>query len=946
MTNPVERQIAHLDSLGLFLRGSGVVMAGMMARIVILFITEVIAARILMPERYGLITWGLFLLNMLSMLTGLGLNTAIRRYIPIYEAEQDHQSSSEMIRFSALLSLIAGLLGALLLFAGVGWVARTILGDERETLVLVILALALPLWNLQKAILAIFSGFKLPGYKVVVEDLLVPLGFLFVVVLAWRMNWKEIPIAKGYVVVYLLSVIVGVSLVLTRTPYTGNQSEVQNRGRQTDVPKYRPMEILAFSWPLIFTEPLGKLTGLVDIIIIGALALTYNVGIFRVASDLAVSMSLVLMSFGFMFLPVISRFVASGDKAAWQDMNARVARWSMLVNFPIFATLFFFPEGVINLIYGSPYREAAPVLRILALAYYGHAMVGFTGMNLAAAGLTKAQLMAHLASLVINIGGNILLIPLYGIKGAAVATLLSLWAVNGICLVLMKWRLGFHPFNLKYFKNLAALLIVSTVFAIPLQIRSGISDLGVLVIFLSVLFGFAAALYRLGFFTDATDRDVMQLLFKRRFLGDSRVMRLFEQTSSMRRGDQNIAILGGDRSHDGETSEVTICILGVYGKGNLGDAAILRAMIKDITKRFSRAKVVVFCSNPDEVSKRHGVCAVSRTPFSRFFEKLRVVYHADAFVLGGGTLLCDDLTLTDDISASTATLIWPVIARVFGVPIMAFGQGLGPAEHLVTKIVIRLLKTISDVVTLRDNRSVAIGREVGGRKSNLLRTSDPAITAACFEPNSIGSQVNNRVREYVQSIRPYTLICLRRPKRGPVESWATFYESFARAVAQFYQETGSKLVLFPMQISTRYPDDREVLPVVSEAMLREGIDKSALIIQHWGTIEEGVAIIQGSELVLASRLHALLLAARAGVAVFGISYEDKVEGCLDMIGRNPSCTCVPLVGFDINGAGHAMIAAWKNRTKYREQIMNGINKWAQSDPSNIEILAKILESRK
>ena len=492
-------------------------MAGMMARMVILFITEVMAARILMPERYGLITWGLFLVNLLSMMTGLGLNTAIRRYIPLYEAEQDHQSSVEIIRFSAMLSLIGGLLGAVLLFAGVGWVARTVLGDDRETPVLVILALALPLWNLQKAILAIFSGFKLPSYKVLVEDLLMPLGFLFVVVLAWTMNWKEIPIAKGYVVVYLLSVVVGVSLVRTRTPYRRIQSDGQNLRSQTDDLKYRPMEILAFSWPLIFTEPLGKLTGLLDIIIIGALALAYNVGIFRVASDLAASMSVVLMSFGFMYLPVISRMAASGDKAAWQDMNARVARWSMLVNFPIFATLFFFPEGVINLVYGSAYSDAAPVLRILALGYYGHAMVGFTGMNLAAAGMTKAQLMAHLASLLINVGGNILLIPLFGIKGAAVATLLSLWAVNGICLVLMKQQLGFHPFNLKYFKNLSALLLVSTVFALPLHIRSGLSDWGVLAIFLSVLFGFAGALYRFGFFTDATDRDVMQLLFKRRF---------------------------------------------------------------------------------------------------------------------------------------------------------------------------------------------------------------------------------------------------------------------------------------------------------------------------------------------------------------------------------------------------------------------------------------------
>jgi len=410
----------------------------------------------------------------------------------------------------------------------------------------------------------------------------------------------------------------------------------------------------------------------------------------------------------------------------------------------------------------------------------------------------------------------------------------------------------------------------------------------------------------------------------------------------MRYGDQNITQSVGERSINGETPEVRVCVLGVYGKGNLGDEAILRAVIEDVTKRFSRVKVVVFCSNPDVVSKCHGVTAVSRTPFSSLFTKLRAVYRADAFVLGGGTMLCDDLTWVDDISSSTATMIWPMIASACGVPIMVYGQGLGPAEHRTTQLVIKLLKTISNVITLRDKRSITIGSEAGGRKSNLVRTSDPVITAACFEPNWIRSQVDKTVTEYIRSTRPYTLICLRRPKRGPIESWATFYETFSKAVARFYQETGSKLVLFPIQISDSYPDDREVLSVVREAMLREGIDKEALIERQWSTIEEAVAILQGADLVIASRLHALLLAARAGVSVVGIAYEDKVEGCLEMIGRNPACISIPKAGFDVHEASNTMIAAWVNRTKYREQILSGVKKWAQSGPSNIEMLAKTL----
>jgi O-antigen/teichoic acid export membrane protein len=349
MTDQFEEEKAHIRKLGAFLRGSAIVLAGTMGRMLILFITEVIAARLLLPEKYGLITWGLFVVNLLSLVTGLGLNTAIRRYVALYEEERDHQSSVGVIRVSIFLSSIGGLVGGVLLFIGAAWVARHIMGDEREIPILVTLALALPLWNLQKAILAVFSGFKLPSNKVLIEDLLMPIGFLVVVVLAWTMDWKEIPIARGYVAVYLLSVVIGAVLVRTKTPYSKIRWEI---------PNYRTGKILAFSWPLIFTEPLGKLTGLVDIIIIGSLSTAYDVGTYRVASDLAATMSLVLMSFGFLYLPVISGFVATGDKVSWQDLNARVARWSMLLTFPVFATLFCFPREIINIVYGSVYSEA------------------------------------------------------------------------------------------------------------------------------------------------------------------------------------------------------------------------------------------------------------------------------------------------------------------------------------------------------------------------------------------------------------------------------------------------------------------------------------------------------------------------------------------------------------------------------------------------------------
>src|SRR5687767_2093512 len=113
-----KRPAHRREDLMSFLEGSGIVLLGMGLRVLLVFVAEVIAARILLPERYGLITWGLFLVNILCTLTGLGLNTAIRRFLPIYRSENDPGAVRALVLLSSMLSATGGILGGLLLFVG------------------------------------------------------------------------------------------------------------------------------------------------------------------------------------------------------------------------------------------------------------------------------------------------------------------------------------------------------------------------------------------------------------------------------------------------------------------------------------------------------------------------------------------------------------------------------------------------------------------------------------------------------------------------------------------------------------------------------------------------------------------------------------------------------------------------------------------------------------
>jgi len=80
---------------------------------------------------------------------------------------------------------------------------------------------------------------------------------------------------------------------------------------------------------------------------------------------------------------------------------------------------------IVRLLYGEPYAESAGVLAIHAWAsvfvYLGMASSSY----LLAEDLTIVSLYRTLLGAVVNIGLNLLLIPRYGIQGAAWATVIS-----------------------------------------------------------------------------------------------------------------------------------------------------------------------------------------------------------------------------------------------------------------------------------------------------------------------------------------------------------------------------------------------------------------------------------------------------------------------------------------------------------------------------------------
>jgi O-antigen/teichoic acid export membrane protein len=109
--------------------------------------------------------------------------------------------------------------------------------------------------------------------------------------------------------------------------------------------------------------------------------------------------------------------------------------------------LFTYPSTVLNMTFGPEYAGGALSLTILAVGFFAHAIAGPSGNALAAIGKTRSMMYDNATVLAINLGLNVVLVPRWGIVGAAVATTVGYGVLNGLYLGQLYLATGMQPFT-------------------------------------------------------------------------------------------------------------------------------------------------------------------------------------------------------------------------------------------------------------------------------------------------------------------------------------------------------------------------------------------------------------------------------------------------------------------------------------------------------------------
>ena len=180
-------------------------------------------------------------------------------------------------------------------------------------------------------------------------------------------------------------------------------------------------------------------------------------------------------------------------------------------------------------------------------------------------------------------------------------------------------------------------------------------------------------------------------------------------------------------------------ISGYYGEKNVGDEAILAAILQEIERHDPEASFTVLTFDPDDTQWRHGApgrSLESLTPSLRSPQNLRAALRAsDLLISGGGGFLHEAdfethgrsfLLREGKLRPIPHFLSVVLMARAERVPVMWYAQGLGPLHTRMAKRLVALAGSASQVVTWRDRESAGLAYAAGVRSRTQMVVPDPA----------------------------------------------------------------------------------------------------------------------------------------------------------------------------------------------------------------------------
>lgn len=393
----------------------------------LMFIAHVLLGRAAGPEAYGVFAFTLAVINLCLVVAKGGQDSVVLRYAPIYAESGRAADLHALIRWSTAFALIGSvLIAGLIVGMRSVWPIDAQLGVALNAGLIALPLLAMGAVR-SNALMGLGRVVAAQAPELAIRPLVL-IGVAGAGLLTGRALSGPVTVAT-YAAAAAVAFVFG--SVLLHSALRG----MPGRGARTE----KPREWLQVGLWMILVTGAYQAFSQVDLVMVGALLTKEDAGIYAAASRLSLLVQYGLIALQVVVAPQIAVAHASGSMGELQKLLSHLAMLATVFAVSAGLLLVAFAAPILSL-FGAGFASGSTILRILVLAHVANAITGATGLVLTMTGHQRQVAVIVTLALTTSVGFHYLVIPRYGVVGAACVTVAAT-AMTHMALAWMAWRM-------------------------------------------------------------------------------------------------------------------------------------------------------------------------------------------------------------------------------------------------------------------------------------------------------------------------------------------------------------------------------------------------------------------------------------------------------------------------------------------------------------------------
>lgn len=400
------------------------------------FLFNVLLARMLGAEGAGIYYLAFTTTTIATVAGRMGLDNALLRFTAAHTAMGEWSAVKGLYQRGIRLALLASGLATAAVMIGAPFLAREVFSEPDLATPLRWMSLAIVPTSLLSLHGELLKGLKRTKAAMLLQGAGVSvLGVLLLSVMGAR--WGVLGAISAYVLAAATMLVVGI--------YMWHRAVPRIRIVQGE---FSQRLLLSTSFPLLIMASMDLVMNFTDTVVLGIFGEAADVGVYGVAMRTAMLTSFVLIAVNSIAAPKFAALHRQGDLRTLEAVAQNCAKLTTVLAAPALLVFVFAPGWVLQ-IFGEGFEAGATVLSILALGQFVNVAAGSVGYLLMMSGNERLMRNNITVAALLNLVLNLILVPTYGVIGAATATAVSLAIMNVSAAFLVYHKLGIVSFAIR-----------------------------------------------------------------------------------------------------------------------------------------------------------------------------------------------------------------------------------------------------------------------------------------------------------------------------------------------------------------------------------------------------------------------------------------------------------------------------------------------------------------